>query len=44
MSKAEVDRDPPPLFLLQSVGINARQRLYQRRLPVIDVPSRAHHN
>ena len=34
---AELDRDPPRLFLGQPVGVRARQRLDERRLAVIDV-------
>src|SRR5262245_45097705 len=41
VGKAEVDGDAARLFLLQSIGVNARQLADQRSLAVIDVTSRA---
>ena len=40
----EFDRDPPLLFLLEPVGIHAGEALDQRRLAVIDMAGRAHHD
>ena len=36
--KAQINRDPPAFFLLQSVCVNPRKRFDQRRFAVIDVP------
>ena len=40
----ELDRDPPPLFLLEPVGVHAGETLDQRRLAVIHMAGRAHHD
>ena len=37
MREAEIDRDTARLFLGQTIGVDAGQRLDQRGLPVIDV-------
>ena len=39
--KAEIDRYSAPLFLGQAISVDARQRLHQRSLSVIDVSRRA---
>ena len=39
-----LQRDPPPLLLRQSIGVDARERPHQRGLAVIDVPSGADHH
>ena len=44
VGEAEIDRDPTPLFFFQPVGINAGERLHQRRFSMIDMPSRADDN
>jgi hypothetical protein len=36
--EADVDGDAAPLFFLEPVGIDAGQRLHQRRLTMIDMP------
>ena len=41
MGKADVDGDAAALFFFQTVGVNAGQRLDQRGLSVIDMPSGA---
>ena len=41
MGKAQVDRDSAALLFLQAVGIDAGQRLDQRRLPMVNVAGRA---
>jgi hypothetical protein len=40
----EFDRDPPPFLLLEPVGVHAGETLDQRRLAVIHVAGRAHHD
>ena len=42
MREAQVNRDPPPLFLLEPVGVDSRERAHQGRLAVIDMPRRAY--
>ena len=37
MGKAQLDRDPALLFLLQAVGVDAGDRPHQGRLAVVDV-------
>ena len=39
--EAQIDGDAAALFLLQPVGVDARERLHQRGLAVIDVSRRA---
>ena len=39
--EAEVDGDPAPLLLRQSIGVDSGQRLDQGRFAVVDVPRRA---
>jgi hypothetical protein len=39
--EAELDRDPPALFLRQPVGVDPRQGAHQRGLAVVDVTGRA---
>jgi hypothetical protein len=41
--KPELDRDPPALLLDEAVGVNARERLDDRALAVIDVPGGPDH-
>jgi hypothetical protein len=36
--KTEIDRDPSLFLFGQPVSINARQRLYQSRFSMVDVP------
>ena len=40
--KPKIDRDAAPLFFLETVGINPRERLHQGGLAVIDVSRRSH--
>ena len=37
VGEAQIDRDAARLFLGQAVGVDARQRLHQQRLAVVDV-------
>ena len=37
VGEPQIDREPAPLLLLEAIGIGARQRQHERRLPVIDV-------
>ena len=41
--EAELDRDAAALLLGQPIGVDAGQRLDQRRLPVVDVPGGPEH-
>ena len=41
VGKPQLDGDAPLLFFLQPVGIDAGERLNQRRLAVVDVPGGA---
>ena len=41
LSKTEIDRNTPFFFFGKPIGVRARQRLYERRLSVIDVPGGA---
>ena len=41
VGKTEVNRDAASLLFFQAVRINARERSHQRRLTMINVPSRA---
>ena len=41
MREAQVDGDSSLLFLLETVGIRARQRFYEARLPMIDMAGRS---
>ena len=43
-SKAQFDRDPPLLLLLQPVRVHAGEGLDERSLPVIDMTCRAQNN
>ena len=36
--EAQVDREPPALLLVETVGVGAGEGEHQRRLPVVDVP------
>ncbi len=42
--EAELDRDPPPFFLLEPVGVHTGETFDQRRLAVIHMAGRAHHD
>ena len=42
--EAEVDRHPALLLLVQAVGVDAGERLDQRRLAVVDVPGGAQYD
>ena len=37
----ELDRDPAPLLLAETVGVDPGERAHERGLAVIDVPGRA---
>ena len=41
MREAQVDGDAAPLLFLQAVRVDARERLHQRGLAVIDMAGRA---
>ena len=41
IGEAEIDRHAPRLLFLEPIRVDARQRLHQRRLAVIDMSSRA---
>ena len=38
--KAKIDRDAAAFFLFPAVGVDPGERLYERGLPVVDVPCR----
>jgi hypothetical protein len=42
MRETQVNRDATPLLLRQTVGINARERLHQRRLTVVNMARSAY--
>src|SRR5262245_54353976 len=37
LRKSEIDRDTALFFLRKAIGVDAGQRFYERRLPMIDV-------
>src|SRR5436190_8339953 len=41
IGKAQINRDPPCLFLLQPVGIHASETTHERCFAVVDVACRA---
>ena len=43
VGEAEVDRQPPPLLLLEPVRVRAGEGQHQRGLAVVDVPGGGHH-
>ena len=40
MCEADIDSDAAAFFFFQAVGVDARQRLDQRGLAVVDMPGR----
>ncbi len=40
VGETEIDRQPAALFLRQPVGVDPGQGTHQRRLAVVDMPSR----